>query len=340
MILAAIINPYRNQTFCSFFIVFIKRLWAFLTGQLPIQNLAADELQILVLVGVTLSCSLVGVFLVLRKMTMLANSLSHTILLGIVIVYLASRYWLPPINSEGHNFLPSMQALLLAAILTAIMTTFCTQFITNTLGLQEDASIGLVFTSFFALGVILITLFTRNTHIGVEIIVGNADLVHIQDLYLAWMSAILNVCLFYIFFKEFQITSFDSAFAKALGLPVNFFHYLLMVQVSVSIVSSFRSVGVLLVLALIVAPALIARLFVFRLGYMLFLSCSIGIGCSIVGVALSRHILTNYNLPISTTGLIVCIFSVVYAIALLVSSMQGWLDMKMFPKIKNKLNHD
>ena len=83
-------NPYHGQTIWGFIFLFIKRMTAALTGQLPFDQLASDEVQVLVLMGVAISSALVGTFLILRRMTMLANSLSHTILMGIVLAFFFS----------------------------------------------------------------------------------------------------------------------------------------------------------------------------------------------------------------------------------------------------------
>ena len=94
------INPYRGNDFWQFWVTLFQRLWAFVSGQISAQDLAADEVQMLVLVGVAISASLVGALLILRRMAMLANSLSHTILLGIVIAYLLT---LQAVNPEGGH---------------------------------------------------------------------------------------------------------------------------------------------------------------------------------------------------------------------------------------------
>ena len=305
-------NPYTDQNFFSFFVVLLRRIYLFISGNLPNHELASDELQIVVLSGVAISSALVGTFLVLRRMTMLANSLSHTILLGIVITYLwialySGQQW----HTNGN--VPTT-VFLCAAVMTALLTTFVTQFLTYTVKLHEDASIGLVFTSFFALGIILVTLFTRNVHIGAEVIMGNADLLHQHDLILPWLSTAINFVLFFLLFKEFQVTSFDPAFAQTLGFSLPFFNYLLMTQVSITLIGSFRAVGILLALAFVVGPVLLAQLMVHRLQTLLWLSsvCAMTISC--IGVALSRHLLTVYAIPLSTAGIVVCVLLFCYVL--------------------------
>lgn len=303
-------SPYFDQTFFSFFQVLGTRLWLFLSGQLPLNQLAADEIQLLVLSSVGISAALVGSFLILRKMTMLANSISHTILLGIVIAYL-----LGSTVSEMHEGHLNLPLLLTAAVIVGLVTALTTEALTKIVKLQEDASTGLVFSSFFALGIVLVNLFTRNAHIGAEVVMGNADALSPDDIQLSFVILILNLFFIIFLFKEWKITTFDPAFAKALGFFPQGFNYLLMALVSITVVGAFRAVGVLMVLTFITAPALIARLFCHRLSMLLFFASLIAALASIVGVALSRHLLSTWGLALSTGGVIVTLLGCTYFVA-------------------------
>ena len=181
------------------------RIWALLTGQLSPSAIASDELQILVLTGVALSAATLGCFLVLRRMTMLANALSHTILLGIVLAYfMMSIGMISGGEPHGYRDTISIQAMMIASLTMGILTTFLSEFLTKHAGLQEDASIGIVFTSLFALGVILVTLLTRSTHIGTEVVMGNVDALTVGDLKLVFAALAMNAVLFLLFFKSFN----------------------------------------------------------------------------------------------------------------------------------------
>lgn len=306
-------NPYTDLTFWPFLLLFFQRLWERCTGTLPFNNLASDELQIFTLACIALSGAVVGTFLVLRRMTMLANALSHTILLGIVAAYLFTSMHT---HTAGAAELPlDPTAFFFAAIATGLLTAFLTTFLSETLHLAPDTSTGLTFTSLFALGILLVTLLTRNAHIGTEIVVGNVDALETGDLYLAAVTAFCNLAIVALLYKEYTLTTFDAAFANALGIPTVFYHYLLMAQVSVTSVSGFRAVGVLMVLAMLTAPPLTARLFCNSLPRLLIAASAIGIAASIGGVALSRHLLSAYGLPLSTAGITVCLLSLVFAIA-------------------------
>src|SRR5262245_8158043 len=135
-------NPYWGSTFWGVLIQLAVRLWEFVTGNLSIKDLASDEIQILVLAGVAASSALVGSFLVLRKMTMLANSLSHTILVGIVAAFLLTHHGFVP-GSHGHSEPLPVQAMLIASVIMGIVTAFLTEILTKGVRLQEDASTGL-----------------------------------------------------------------------------------------------------------------------------------------------------------------------------------------------------
>ena len=313
-------NPYTGQDFFGFFETLLLRLSGLLTGEL---TMATDELQMAVLSGVSLSTALVGTFLVLRRMTMLANSLSHSILLGIVVTFLASHGAGMIMESTHTHSSLNFQLLFLAAIGTGFVTSFLTEFLTKTVKLQEDASIGLVFNSFLSLGVILITLYTRNVHIGAEAVMGNADALHMDDFHLVCLIAAINVVLFFFLYRGYTITTFDPQLATALGYRPGLYNYLLMFQVSLTCVAAFRAVGVLLVLAFLTGPPLIARRFTHRLRIILLLATGISIASSFLAVAITRHLLSVYCLPLSTSGVVVCVILALFILSLLFAPKTG-----------------
>lgn len=314
------INPYFDNNFFEFFLTLGRRIGLFCSGQKL--TLASDELQILVLSLIAITASCVGTFLVLRKMTMVANALSHTILAGIVLAYFVYRM----VHFGGDSLdlthlFPESGLLLCSCLLMAFLTTFLTEFLTTKAALSEDASCGIVFTFLFALGVILVTLLSRNTHIGAELLMGNADALHFDDFSLQWKVTLLNVALFFIFYRGFVVTTFDPLFSRLLGIQFggqsSFFGYLLMAQVALTATSAFRTVGVLLVLGFFVLPPLIARFFTHRLLPLLLLSAAIGVIASFVGVGLGRYLLSVFALPVSTSALVVTLLSVTYVSVLL-----------------------
>jgi manganese/zinc/iron transport system permease protein len=314
-------NPYWNTNFCEFFSTLFSRIVTFFEGG----ALASDEIQIATLALVAISCGLVGPFLVLKKMAMFANSLSHTILLGIISAYLITSYFW-----GGGMF--DLSTLLIGAFLSAILTAFFTEGLFRFFRLQADASVGLVFTTLFSLGIILVTLYTRNIHLGVEAVMGNADALQLSDVKTAGFIASLNILTILLFYRQFQIVSFDKNFANALGISSHFFHFFLLLLAATVCVSAFRSVGALLVLAFLVGPYLTARLFSSRLPHLLLLTPLLGIFASLIGVALARHILTVYDLPLSTGGIVVMVIGLFYFLALLFKSLRVYYPFQCVKK--------
>lgn len=259
-----------------------------------------DFLQMVVLSAIAISCGLVGPFLILKRLTMFANALSHTILLGIAIAFLIT----------GSLFAPA--SLLIGALIAALMTALFTGGLVRFFRLQEDASIGLVFTALFALGITVVTLFTRNAHIGIEAVLGNVDIVQWSDAKLAIFLVFLNLAAILLFYKQLKITSFDSSLARTLKIPVAPFHFLLLFLAAITCIGAFRAVGALLVLAFLVGPFLTARLFCHRLPWLLFWTPVVGVAASVLGVLCSRFVFEVFGLPLSTGGIVVSFIGLIY----------------------------
>ena len=297
-------NPYWGTTFFEFFSLFVVRLFsgAFLSPE-------ADEVQIGVLAASAISCGLIGPFLVLKRMAMFANSLSHTILLGILgAFFLASHLW------GGDLFDPL--TLLIGAIGAALLTALLTEGMVRLFRLQEDASVGFIFSTLFALGILLATLFTKNVHLSTEAVMGNVDALQLSDFRFSALLSLVNLGAAIVFFRPLQISSFDSSYATTIGIRPGIFHFLLLFLSAAMCVAAFRAIGVLLVLAFVTGPYLTARLFCNRLSWLLVLSPALGIIASLGGVALSRHLLSVYDLPLSTGGIVVCWIGAFYLIGL------------------------
>ncbi len=300
-------NPYSGTSFFGFFAVLGRRVKEALLGN--IEALVSDEVQLLVLFFIALSSALVGTLLVLKKRTMLANSLSHTILLGIVAAFLIGK------SSGIYSF--NLTTLIIGALVTAFCTTFSTEFLHKKLRLQEDASIGLIFTTFFALGVVLVTTLSRNSHLGIEAVMGNVDALHPDDVKQVFSLFLFNGAVALLFFRRFEVAIFDSQFARNLGISLVFFNYLLMFQTALTAIGSFRAVGAFLFLAFLVAPVLTARFFAHRLKSLLFLAGGIGTFVALISVALSRHVLSVYAIPLATSGLAATMLGITFALGAL-----------------------
>ena len=251
-------NPYSGNTFSEFLVNFFHRIFLFVTGRLSFENITTDEIQVFVLIFISLSSALIGTFLVLRKATMLANSLSHTILLGIVITFLLFKA-LSLKNDGGYTI--DIKLIMIASLLSALLTTFFTELLNKGMRLQKDVSIGLIFTTFFALGIILVTIFTKSAHVGTEAIMGNVDALHIHDLKLVISLFIFNILCVLFFYKRLELSTFDPTLAHMCGISIGFFNYIIMILTAATAIGAFRAVGVFLFLAFLVAPPLFGPFF-------------------------------------------------------------------------------
>lgn len=296
-------NPYSGTHFFEFIQTFIKRFFC-LFQKGPI---ASDELQILALTLISTSAAMVGVFLIYKKMTMLANALSHSVLFGIAITYLILRLSFQHIN-PAINF----KAMMLAALSTGFLTAFLSTLISRISRLQKDAAIGLVFSTLFALGVILICLFSRNAHIGTELVVGNVDALHSRDLPNIFFIFITNFLLIALFFRGLKLSTFDPIFSHLIGLRLSFYHYLVIFLLSITAIGAFKAIGVVLVLSFFIVPPLTGRLFAHTLQKQILVACFVGALSSFIGVALSRHLLSVHQVALSTAGITVLTLYAVY----------------------------
>lgn len=209
---------------------------------------------------VAASCALVGSLLILRRMALLGDAISHAVLLGIVLVYLLFHQ-------------TSLVWMLTGATLIGLLTAWLSQFIQQKTHLAPDASLGLVFTWFFALAIVLIALYADHIHLDHEhVLFGEMAFIPFNPLIIDgehwgpkpfWLAALvlmLNLAIIVVGYQRFKITSFHPALATSLGINTVFWHYLLMTMVSVTAVASFDLVGSILVIALMVIPAASAYL--------------------------------------------------------------------------------
>lgn len=253
---------------------------------------------------VGLSCGLIGVFLILRRMAMMADAISHTVLLGIVTAYLVTR------ELSGIH-------MLIGAVLAGLLTAVLVQWF-HARGVQQEAAIGVVFTSMFAIGVILIATKVGNAHLDIQhVLMGEITFVPWNVIELPWIGefpeaifillVVLAVVLLVLllFYKEWKITSFDPGLAASIGIPVVFMHYLFMSLVSVTTVAAFDAVGAIMVVAMLITPAASAYLWTDRLSLMLVLSSSFGVVSAIVGYMIAVWLDTSISGSMAfATGLV------------------------------------
>ncbi|MCU6791533.1 metal ABC transporter permease [Paenibacillus sp. WQ 127069] len=262
------------------------------------------------------TCGIVGCFLVLRKMAMIGDAISHAVLPGIVIAFLIT-------GSRDSLF------MMLGAAAIGLITVFLIQLFHHS-GVQSDAAIGVVFTALFAVGVVLISIFTKDIDLDLDCVLYGEiayvpwNTLHIGGLDIGpkavWgvgLALLLTVIVISLFYKQFKICSFDPAMAAAVGIPVVLFHYLLMGLVSISTVASFESVGAILVVGMLVIPPATAYLLTEKLSKMIIYSIIIGCFCSIIGYYVA------HLLDASIAGSMISIAGCFFVLALLFSPTHG-----------------
>lgn len=237
---------------------------------------------------VAASCALLGSFLILRKMAMIGDAISHAVLPGIVLAFLlsGSRAGIP---------------MLMGAAATGVLASILIDLLYRKAQLPQDASIGITFTWLFALGVILISAFTGQVDLDQEcVLYGEIALVPLDWYYSPGGQALapravligaglLGAVLLYVSlgFRGLKLTSFHQEYARALGFSTVFWHFSFMSMVSLTTVLSFETVGAILILAFLVVPPATAYLLTHDLKRMLFGSVLWGTGAAVGGYFLA-----------------------------------------------------
>jgi manganese/zinc/iron transport system permease protein len=242
------------------------------------------ELEIqLVAVVVAVACSLAGVFLVLRRMALMSDAISHTVLLGIVLAFFITHDVASPL-------------LVLGAAAVGVATVGLVELLRRTRLVREDASIGLVFPALFSIAVILIARYAGNVHLDTDAVLlgeiafapfrrfeaGGVDLGP-RTLWVMGGVLLLNVLFIGLLYKELKLSTFDPGLAAALGFSPVALHYAFMTLVSVTAVGAFDAVGSILVVALMIAPPATAYLLSESLPRVLVLSALIAAAAALIG---------------------------------------------------------
>lgn len=240
----------------------------------------------LVLLLTSIACSILGVFIVLRRLSMVADAMSHTVLLGIVLAFFVTHTIDSPL-------------LLIGASISGILTVIFIEMIGKTGLVKYDDSIGVVFPMMFAIAVILISRFARNVHIDTDIVLMGevlyAGLNTVPFLGMMISQAairmgillIINILFILIFYKELKLSTFDNEYAKLLGFPVGVLFYSLMTLTSLTAVAAFDAVGSVLVLSFFITPAASALMITKKLRNALFLSAFFSFLTSLAGYHIS-----------------------------------------------------
>lgn len=220
-------------------------------------------------------CSVVGCLVILRRMAFLGDALSHAMIAGVAGGYLFMKVLF---GLEAHA-----PAMLLGSLIAAIVTVASIGFVSRVSRVKDDTAIGIMYTGVFAGGVVLVSIFRNYIHIDLmHFIMGDVLGVADHDLWVAAIVACVVLSVIILFFRWFQLTSFDPVMAASIGMPVVLIDYVLTTCVSLVVVSAVSMVGVILVVGLLITPAATAYLLSDRLDRMMALAAFFGL-TSVVG---------------------------------------------------------
>lgn len=283
-------------------------------------SMSQMEIQLTAVI-VAAACALPGVYLVLRRMALISDAISHSILLGIVVAFFAVHDLASPI-------------LVFGAALTGVVTVVLVELLKKSGLVAEDAAIGLVFPLLFSFGVILISKYSGDVHLDIDsVLLGELAFVPFDRLQmwgidfgpkaLAVMAGILvlNLAFILLFYKELKISTFDAGLAASLGLSPVVFFYALMSLTSLTAVGAFDAVGSILVVALMIAPPAAAYLLTDRLSIMLVLAVVFGVVSAISGYWLA------YFLDASIAGCMATMTGVVFALSFVFAPNRGLVSI-------------
>ncbi|WP_125762143.1 metal ABC transporter permease [Companilactobacillus hulinensis] len=254
-----------------------------------------------VMVGVM--SGIIGSFIILRGMSLMGDAISHAVLPGVAIAYML-----------GIN-------ILLGASVFGILAAILIGFVASHSKIKTDTSIGIVFSAFYALGFILISMAESTTNLH-HILFGNILAVSDSDIMTTAVVLALVILFVSIFYKELLVTSFDETYAKTYGLKTQVIHYALMLVLTLVTVSALQTVGIILVVAMLITPAATSFLWTDRLSIMLYLSAGVGVVSSVTGLYLS------YTFNWASGPAIVLVAAMLFAVSFVVSPKQGFLFKK------------
>ncbi|WP_204344939.1 metal ABC transporter permease [Psychroserpens algicola] len=307
-------------------------------------NSAQLEIQLIASL-VAVACAIPGTFLVLRKMAMISDAISHSILPGIVVGFFITQ----DLNSP---------LLIVLAALTGVITVVLVEYIQKTGLVKEDTAIGLVFPVLFSIGVLMIAKRANDIHLDIDaVLVGELALAPFDRLIISgvdvgpkslWIIGsilIITIILLIAFFKELKLSTFDKGLAASLGFSPVIIHYGLMTVSSVTTVGAFDAVGAILVVALMIAPSATAYLLTTDLKKMLLLSIIFGVFSAISGYWFAHWL--DASIAGSITTMLGFLFLMVYlfapskgVIAVLYREKQQRTEVSLLTFLLHLKNHD
>ena len=265
------------------------------------------------------ACALVGCYLVLRRMSLMGDAIAHAVLPGLVLAF---------VFSGSLNIVP----LFIGAAAVGLLTTFLTQTLHQYGRVPADASMGVVFTSLFALGVVLLKRYITGIHFDVACVYeGSLSSAALDTLPLGGWDVprqlitvapvvLLNIAVILLLWKELKISSFDPELSTAMGYSATAMHYLLMTLVAVTTVASFEAVGSILVIAMLIVPPATAQLLSDRLARMVALACVFAVLSAVLGYWFAHH------WDVAPAGAMTVAAGGMYALAVLFAPQYGILS--------------
>lgn len=225
----------------------------------------------LIAVLVALPMGLISSFLVLKGWSLMGDAISHAVLPGVVLAYAAG--------------LPLAAGAFVAGLFCAVATGF----LRENSRIKEDTVMGVVFSGMFGLGIVLFSMITTELHLD-HILFGDILGVSWQDIAETAVIAAVACGFVGLLRKDLLLHAFDARHARAIGLPVRFYHYGLLSVLALTIVGALKAVGIILAIAFLIAPGATAFLLVRRFEAMLAMAMVMAAGCSLAGVYISFFI--------------------------------------------------
>ncbi|MEE3371974.1 MAG: metal ABC transporter permease [Planctomycetota bacterium] len=289
-----------------------------------------------------MACALPGVFLVLRQQSMMGDALSHTVLPGIVVAFLLSyglrdAAWISP--STQLATLPLF--LFGGAVVLGVVSAMLTEFIQRLGHVESSAALGVVFTSLFAFGLLMIRLKADSVHIDPDcVLYGNVETVKLGVAGIPRATAmvagllVVNLILVLLFYKELTISAFDPNLATTLGIRARLMHYALMATTAATLVAAFESVGSILVITMLVAPTATASLLTDRLPTRLVVTLAIAFTTALLGHAMALTlpalVFSRLGFPeikdASTAGMMAVVAGMLFILAMFFAPRHGMIS--------------
>lgn len=249
-------------------------------------------------------CGVLSCYVVLKRWALLGDAISHAVLPGVAVAYLL-----------GWPFF-------VGAFITGALTSLGIGFIERNTRIKEDAAMGLMFTGAFALGIVIISQIATSTHL-MHILFGNVLGVRMEALLLTLISGAFTLAVVFLYYKEFLLYTFDPVQASSLGMKTSAIHYGIMLLLTLTIVASLETVGIILVVAMLITPGATAYLLTNSLPRMMAISAAAGVFSAVVGLYLS------FVFNVASGGSIVLVATSLFLVTLIFAPHQGLLGKRL-----------